>query len=167
MPSPRPARGMPFMPSLLAPTVLASCLLATAVAAQEAGGLVTGSFGEQPLELAVSADLSGATLIGNHADASLAAAQMQGDPGPVILTLTLGGALPDPGEVTLEIAFGRDMGRNWRGDQDSLTLELGEFAAADGVVALSGTVTGEVSGGPASETRPVTFSFDARIEQVD
>ena len=35
------------------------------------------------------------------------------------------------------------------------------------IVALKGTLTGQVSGGPASETRPVTFSFDTRLEELD
>ncbi|WP_145953470.1 hypothetical protein [Oceaniglobus indicus] len=144
-----------------------SCLLAAAVAAQDMGGLVTGSFGDQPLELAVSADLSDATIIGSFVDAGFLAAQTEGDLGPVILTLRLSGELPDPGEVVLDIAFARDMGRNWQGDQDTLDLELEEMAATDGAVTLSGTITGEVSGGPASGTLPVTFSFNAQLETVN
>ncbi|NNU81386.1 hypothetical protein HMH01_13165 [Halovulum dunhuangense] len=160
------------MPVTAAPrfstALLASAfVLGTAVLAQDPGGLVTGSFGDQPLELPVSADLSAATMIGDYADASLAAALTEGDQGPLFLTMTLSGELPDPGEVMLELAFARDMGRNWQGDQNSLTLELGGFAPSDGMVHLFGTITGEVTGGPASETRAVTFSFDAYLEQVE
>lgn len=140
-------------------------LLGTAAVAQSLGGLVTGSFGDQPLEMPVSTDLSGGTLIGTFADAALTATLMEGDQGPVVLTMSLAGEMPAPDEVTLELAFARDMGRNWRGDQGSLTLDLSEFAVSSGIITLSGTVTGEVSGGPASETRPVTFSFDARLEE--
>jgi hypothetical protein len=35
------------------------------------------------------------------------------------------------------------------------------------VIAVAGTVTGEVSGGPAQETLPVTFSFNARMKDLD
>lgn len=144
-----------------------ACLLALPALADEPGGLVTGSFGDQPLELTVAPELSGATIIGNYADASLLAALMEGDQGPVNLELTINGELPAPGEMALTITFARDMGRNWTGDQDSLTLTLDEFAPGDGIVAMRGTLTGQVSGGPASETRPVTFSFDTRLEELD
>lgn len=144
-----------------------SCLLATAATAEEPGGQVIGSFGEQPLELSISSDLSEATIIGTYADASFAAAQTEGDQGPFMLTLAFNGELPAPQEVTLDIVFARDMGRNWRGDQDSLTLDLANFSATDGVVSLTGTVTGDISGGPDAQTRPVTLSFDARLEQVN
>ncbi|GGO58477.1 hypothetical protein SAMN05444398_12146 [Roseovarius pacificus] len=144
-----------------------ACLLALPALADEPGGLVTGSFGDQPLELTVAPELSGATIIGNYADASFLAAQMEGDQGPVNLGLTINGELPTPGEIALTITFARDMGRNWSGDQDSLTLALDEIAPGDGIVALRGTLTGQVSGGPASETRPVTFSFDARLGELD
>lgn len=144
-----------------------ACPLALPALADELGGLVTGSFGDQPLELTVAPELSGATIIGNYADASLIAAQMEGDQGPVNLELTINGELPAPGEMALTITFARDMGRNWTGDQDSLTLTLEEFTPGDGIVALKGTLTGQVSGGPSSETRPVTFSFDTRLEELD
>lgn len=144
-----------------------SCLLATTATAEEPGGQVIGSFGEQPLELSISSDLSAATIIGTYADASFAAAQTEGDQGPFMLTLAFNGELPAPQEVTLDIVFARDMGRNWRGDQDSLTLDLADFSAADGIVSLTGTVTGDISGGPDAQTRPVTFSFDTRLEQVN
>ena len=111
-----------------APLLIA--LLALPALADEPGGLVTGSFGDQPLELTVAPELSGATIIGNYADASLLAAQMEGD-------------------------------------QDSLTLTLEDFTPGDGIVALKGTLTGQVSGGPTSETRPVIFSFDTRLEELD
>ena len=144
-----------------------ACLLALPALADEPGGGVTGSFGDQPLELTVAPELSGATIIGNYADASLLAAQMEGDQGPVNLELTINGELPAPGEMALTITFARDMGRNWTGDQDSLTLTLEEFTPGDGIVVLKGTLTGQVSGGPTSETRPVTFSFDTRLEELD
>ena len=111
-----------------APLLIA--LLALPALADEPGGLVTGSFGDQPLELTVAPELSGATIIGNYADASLLAAQMEGD-------------------------------------QDSMTLTLEDFTPGDGIVALKGTLTGQVSGGPTSETRPVIFSFDTRLEELD
>jgi hypothetical protein len=142
-------------------------LLALPALADEPGGLVTGSFGDQPLELTVAPELSSATIIGNYADASLLAALMEGDQGPVDLDLAINGELPAPGEVTLTVTFARDMGRNWTGDQDSLTLTLDEFAPGDGIVVLRGTLTGQVSGGPVSETRLVTFSFDTRLEEFD
>ena len=41
-----------------------ACLLALPALADEPGGLVTGSFGDQPLELTVAPELSGATIIG-------------------------------------------------------------------------------------------------------
>lgn len=148
-----------------APLLIA--LLALPALADEPGGLVTGSFGDQPLELTVAPELSGATLIGNYADVSLLAAQMEGELGPVNLELVINGELPAPSEVALTITFARDMGRNWSGDQDSLTLTLDEFTPGDGIVALKGTLTGQVSGGPASETRPVTFSFDTRLDELD
>lgn len=148
-----------------APLLIA--LLALPALADEPGGLVTGSFGDQPLELTVAPELSGATLIGNYADVSLLAAQMEGDLGPVNLELVINGELPAPSEVALTITFARDMGRNWSGEQDSLTLTLDEFTPGDGIVALKGTLTGQVSGGPASETRPVTFSFDTRLDELD
>ena len=142
-------------------------LLALPALADEPGGLVTGSFGDQPLELTVAPELSGATVIGNYADVSLLAAQMEGDLGPVNLELVINGELPAPSEVALTITLARDMGRNWSGDQDSLTLTLDEFTPGDGIVVLKGTLTGQVSGGPASETRPVTFSFDTRLDELD
>lgn len=157
---------MPSVPCGVAATTALSCWLASVGAAEEFGGLVTGSFGNQPLELSVSPDLSDAQVIGNHADASLIATLMNGPLGPVILTMTLSGALPDPDEVGLELAFAREMGRNWRGDERSLTLELGDYAASDGMLSLSGTVTGTVNGGPAAATRPATFSFAARLRQA-
>lgn len=144
-----------------------ACLLALPVLADGLGGRVTGSFGDQPLELTVAHELSGVTIIGNYADASFLAAQMEGNQGPVNLTLTINGELPTPDEIALTILFARDMGRSWSGDQGSLTLALDEFVPGDGVVAMRGTLTGQVSGGPASETRPVTFSFDARLEALD
>ena len=143
------------------------CLLVLPALAAEPGGLVTGSFGDQPLELTVASELSGATIIGNYADAFLLAAQMEGDQGPVNLELTINGELPAPGEMALTITFARDMGRNWTGNQDSLTLTLEEFTPGAGIVALQGTLTGQVSGGPSAETRPVTFSFDPRLEELD
>lgn len=142
-------------------------LLALPALADEPGGLVTGSFGDKPLELTVASELSGATIIGNYIDISLLAAQMEGDQGPVNLELVISGELPAPAEVALTLTFARDMGRNWSGDQDSLTLSLDEFAPGDGIVALKGTLTGQVSGGPAAETRSVTFSFDTRLEELD
>lgn len=142
-------------------------LLALPALADEPGGLVTGSFGDKPLELTVASALSEATIIGNYTDVSLLAAQMEGDQGPVNLELVISGELPTPAEVALTLTFARDMGRNWSGDQDSLTLSLDEFAPGDGIVALKGTLTGQVSGGPASETRSVTFSFDTRLEELD
>lgn len=57
---------------------------------------------------------------------------MEGDQGPVNLELTINGELPAPGEMALTITFARDMGRNWTGDQDSLTLTLEEFTPGDG-----------------------------------
>lgn len=144
-----------------------SCLLATAAIAEEPGGQVIGSFGEQPLELSISPDLSAATIIGSYGDAFLSGVQTEGDQETVFISLMLSGELPDPEELTLEIAFARDMGANWRGDRDGLTLELADFSVSDGIVSLSGTVTGEVKGGPFLETRPVTLSFDARLEQVN
>ncbi len=83
------------------------------------------------------------------------------------MSLMLSGELPNPEELSLEIAFARDMGANWRGDGESLALELADFSVSDGIVSLSGTVTGEAKGGPFLETRPVTLSFDARLEQVN
>ena len=68
-----------------APLLIA--LLALPALADEPGGLVTGSFGDQPLELTVAPELSGATIIGNYADASLLAAQMEGDQDSLTLTL--------------------------------------------------------------------------------
>ncbi|MFD2858137.1 hypothetical protein ACFSZS_29995 [Seohaeicola zhoushanensis] len=124
-------------------------------------------FREQPLELSISPDLSAATIIGSYGDAFFSGVQTEGDQETVFISLMLSGELPDPEELTLEIAFARDMGANWRGDRDGLTLELTDFSATDGLVSLSGTVTGNVSGGPDSETRPVTLSFDARLEQVN
>lgn len=142
-------------------------LLALPALADEPGGLVTGSFGDKPLELTVASALSEATIIGNYTDVSLLAAQMEGDQGPVNLQLEINGELPSLGEMALTITFARDLGRNWSGDQDSLTLTLEEFTPADGIVTLKGTLTGQVSGGPSSETRPVTFSFDTRLEELD
>lgn len=156
---------MQWLPHSFAATLALSCLLAHMSAAEEPGDLVIGSFGDQPLELSVSADLSGATLIGHHADASLTATLTEGNQGPVILTMTLSGALPDPEDVTLELTFARDMGRTWQGNRDSLTLELSAYAVSEGMITLSGTVTGGVSDGTALETRPVTFSFNARLNQ--
>lgn len=144
-----------------------SCLVATAATAQEPGGQVIGSFGEQPLELAISPDLSAATIIGSYADAFLSGVQTADDQETAFVSLMLSGELPDPAELSLEIAFAQDMGANWRGDGESLALELAEFSATDGIVSLSGTITGEVSGGPDSESRPVTLSFDALLEQVN
>lgn len=146
---------------------LAFCLLATAAVAEEPGGLVTGSFGELPLELSIAPDLSAATIIGTYGDASLSGMQTEGGEETVFLTLMLSGELPEPEELMLEIAFARDLGANWRGDGDSLTLKLADFSATNGMVSLSGTVTGDVKGGPFLETRPVTLSFDARLEQVN
>eukprot|EP00873_Tetraselmis_striata_P030068 jgi/Tetstr1/450332/TSEL_037368.t1 len=147
--------------------VVLACLLALPALANEPGGRVTGSFGDQPLELTVAPQLSGAMIIGNYADASLLAAQMEGDQGPVNLELTINGDLPTPGEMALTITFARDMGRNWTGDHDSLTLILDEFTPGDGIVDLKGTLTGQVSGGPSSQTRPITLSFDTRLEELD
>lgn len=144
-----------------------ACLLALPALADEPGGLVTGSFGDQPLELTVAPELSGVTIIGSYVDASFFAALMEGEQGPVNLELTISGELPAPAEVALTITFARDMGRSWSGDQDSLALALDEFAPDAGIVVLSGTLTGQVSGGPASESRAVTFSFDARLEELD
>ncbi len=142
-------------------------LLAGSAVAQDPGGLVTGSFGDVPVELPVSADLSGATIIGTYADVSLAATQMESEQGPIMLTLSFNGELPDPGEVTLDIVFARDMGRNWAGDESSLTLELDTFELSGELVAVAGTVTGEITGGPEQATRPVTLSFNAQLEQLD
>lgn len=143
-----------------------SCLLATAAIAEEPGGQVIGSFGEQPLELSIAPDLSAATIVGTYGDASLSGMQTEGGEETVFLTLMLSGELPEPEELMLEIAFARDMGANWRGDGESLALELSDFSATDGIVSLSGTVTGDVKGGPFLETRPVTLSFDVLLEQV-
>lgn len=144
-----------------------SCLLATAANAEEPGGQIIGSFAEQPLEMSISPDLSAATIIGTYADAFLSGVQTEDGQETVFLSLIFSGELPDPQEVTLEIAFADDMGANWRGDGGSLTLDLADFSATDGIVSLSGTVIGDVSGGPDSETRPVTFSFEARLEMVN
>lgn len=144
-----------------------SCLLATVAIAEEPGGQVIGSFGEQPLELSISSDLSAATIIGSYGDAFLSGVQTEGDQETVFVSLMLSGELPNPEELSLEIAFAHDMGANWRGDGESLALELADFSVSDGIVSLSGTVTGEVKGGPFLETRPVTLSFDARLEQVN
>ena len=146
---------------------LLACLLALPTLAAEPGGLVTGSFGDQPLELTVAPELSGVTIIGSYVDASFFAALMEGEQGPVNLELTISGELPAPAEVALTITFARDMGRSWSGDQDSLALTLDEFAPDAGIVVLSGTLTGQVSGGPASGSRAVTYSFDARLEELD
>ncbi|TDL74831.1 hypothetical protein E2L08_15915 [Palleronia sediminis] len=135
--------------------------------AQGSGGHVIGSFGGMPLELPVIADLASATVVGTFADASLLATRIEGDQGPLVLTLAFIGELPDPGEVTLGIAFARDMGRNWHGDESGLVLQIDSFDAGGDRVAVAGTVTGEVTGGPAQETRPVTFSFAAQLEQVE
>lgn len=148
-------------------TTVLVCLLTLPALANEPGGLVTGSFGDQPLELTVASELAGATIIGNYADAFLLATQMEGEQGPVNLELTINGELPAPGEMALTITFARDMGRNWTGDQDSLTLTLEEFTPGDGIVTIKGTLMGQVSGGPSSETRPVTFSFDTMLEELD
>ena len=155
----------PTMSRVVAP--LLTGLLALPALADEPGGLVTGSFGDKSLELTVASELSGATIIGNYTDISLLAAQMEGDQGPVNLELVISGEMPAPAEVALTLTFARDMGRNWSGDQDGLTLSLDEFAPGDGIVALEGTLTGQVSGGPSSQTRPVTFSFDVRLEELD
>lgn len=146
---------------------VAMIIAAGATAAQERGGLITGSFGDMPLELTISADLAGATIIGTYADASLLATQMDGNQGPVTLTLIINGELPDPGEVTLDIAFARDMGRNWTGDESSLALQLETFEVTGPMITVAGTVTGEVTGGTAQETRPVTFSFNMQLEELD
>lgn len=146
---------------------VAFCLLATAAVAKEPGGLVTGNFGEQPLELSIAPDLSAAAIIGTYGDASLSGIQTEGGEETVFLTLMLSGELPEPGELMLEIAFARDMGANWRGNGESLALELSDFSVTDGIVRLSGTVTGDVKGGPFLETRPVALSFDALLEQVN
>lgn len=159
---------MTILPTLQRMSIpVLACLLALPALADEPGGLVTGSFGDKSLELTVAPELSDATIVGNYADASFLAMQMEGDQGPVNLTLTINGELPNPGEMELTIIFARDMGRNWSGDQDSLTLVLDEFAPGAGFVALKGTLTGQVSGGPTSDTRPVAFSFDTRIEALN
>jgi len=144
-----------------------SCLLATAAIAEEPGGQIIGSFGELPLELSIAPDLSAATIIGTYGDASLSGMQTEGDQETVFISLMLSGELPEPEELMLEIALARDMGANWRGDGETLALELSDFTVADGMVSLSGTVTGDVKGGPFLETRPVTLSFNARLEQVN
>jgi hypothetical protein len=146
---------------------LALGLMAGSTSAQDQAGLVTGSLGDTPLELTVSPDFSEATLVGNYVDASLLATQNDGASGPVTLILTLNGELPDPAEVTAEIAFAREMGRNWSGDESSLSLQVDTFEATGGVIAVVGTVTGEVTGGPAQETLPMTFSFNARMQELD
>lgn len=146
---------------------LALGLVAGSVSAQEQAGLVNGNLGDMPLELAVSPDFSDATLVGNYVDASLLATQMDGAGGPVTLILTFNGELPDLAEVTAEIAFAREMGRNWSGDESSLSLKVDTFDASGDVIAVAGTVSGEVTGGPAQETVPVTFSFNARMQELD
>ena len=157
----------PLMRRPIAVCLASFCLLATAAVAEEPGGLVAGSFGEQPLEMAIAPDLSAATIIGTYADASLSGMLTEGGEETVFLTLMLSGELPEPEELMLELAFARDMGANWRGDGEGLTLELSDFSVSDGIVSLSGTVTGEVKGGPFLESRPVTLSFDALLEQVN
>lgn len=142
-------------------------LMAGSASAQDQAGFVTGSLGDAPLELTVSHDFSDATIIGTYLDASLLATQVDGAEGPVTLILTFNGELPDLAEVTVEIAFAREMGRNWSGDESGLSLKLNTVDATDGVIAVAGTVTGEVSGGPAQETLPVTFSFNARMKELD
>lgn len=144
-----------------------ACLLALPTLAEQPGGLITGNLGDQPLELTVVPEMSGATILGNYVDASIMAVRMDGDQSPVNLVLMLNGELPAPGEVALTIAFAREMGRDWNGDQDSLTLTLEDLAPRDGIVTLTGTITGQISGGPGAVTLPVTFSFDARLEAHD
>ena len=142
-------------------------LLALPALAQDQAGSVTGTFGDQPLEMIVTGELSGVTIIGDFTDASFLAVQTEGEQGPITLELTVAGELPDPEEVMLTITSARDMGRTWTGDQDTLTLTLGEVMQGDGVVAFNGTLTGEVSGGPASETRPVALEFETRLDMLD
>ncbi|MBW4976241.1 hypothetical protein KZZ08_21700 [Roseovarius mucosus] len=146
---------------------LALGLMAGSAAAQDQAGFVTGSLGDTPLELTVSPDFSDATIIGTYVDTSLFATQIDGGGGPVTLILTFNGELADLAEVMVEIAFAREMGRNWSGDESGLSLKLDKFDAADGVIAVAGTVTGEVTGGPDQETLPVTFSFNARMKEMD
>lgn len=146
---------------------LALGLLAGSASAQDQAGFVTGSLGDTPLELTVSPDFSDATIVGTYVDTSLLATQVDGAEGPVTLILTFNGDLSDLAEVTVEIAFAREMGRNWLGDKSGLSLKLDKFDAADGVIAVAGTVTGEVTGGPDQETLPVTVSFNARMKETD
>ena len=67
-----------------------SCLLATAAIAEEPGGQVIGSFGEQPLELSISSDLSAATIIGSYGDAFLSGVQTEGDQETELRVATVG-----------------------------------------------------------------------------
>jgi len=146
---------------------LALGLMAGSAAAQDQAGIVTGSLGDTPLELTVSPEFSDATIMGTFVDTSLLATQIDGVEGPVTLILTFNGELAEPADVTVEIAFSREMGRNWSGDESGLSLKLDTFDAADGVIAVAGTVTGEVTGGPDQETLPVTFSFTARMKEME
>lgn len=154
-------------PRFIKALCLALGLMAGSASAQDDAGIVTGSLGKTPLELTVSPDFSDASLIGTFVDTSLLATQIDGAEGPVTLILTFSGELPDPAEVTVEVAFAREMGRNWSGDESALSLQVDAFDATDGVIAVAGTVTGEVKGGPAQETLPVTFSFNARMQELD
>ena len=133
---------------------LLAVLLALPALAQEPAGLVTGSFGDQSLEMIVAGELSGAMIVGDFVEASLLAVQNEGEQGPINLELIMAGDLPDPDEVTLTITFARDMGQNWTGNQENLTLSLDEVTPGDSVIAFKGTLTGEVTGGPAPECRP-------------
>ena len=132
---------------------LLAVLLALPALAQEPAGSVTGSFGDQSLEMTVAGELSGAMIVGDFVEASLLAVQNEGEPGPINLELIMAGDLPDPDDVTLTITFARDMGQNWTGNQENLTLCLDDVAPGDSVVAFKSTLTVEVTGGPASECR--------------
>lgn len=143
------------------------CLMGMPALANEPGGLLTGSFGDEPLELHVAPELSGVTIIANYSDISVFAAQVDGDQGPVNLSLEINGELPTPDGISLTLVRARDMGQNWTGNQDSLKLALGELETVNGIVSVKGTVTGQVTGGPQSESRPIAISFDTRLEELD
>lgn len=154
-------------------------LAAAPAVADEPGGRITGTIGDRPVTVEIWRAQSDAYGDADRGGVSIYTRHIDPDEGFGRLSLGFEGTFTDPFNIELSIAsVGTDpkphVNGYWEADQEDLTLRIARSEVRDDLLAIRGTVSGELlfqpqgdRAAPASalsDSLSVTLDFDARLE---
>ncbi|WP_436639422.1 hypothetical protein [Microbaculum sp. FT89] len=147
--------------------------------ADEPGGRITGNIGDRPVTVEVWRAQSDAYGDAERGGVSIYTRHIAPDNGLGRLSLGFEGTFTEPFNIELSIAgVGNDpkphINGYWEADEDALTLSIARSEVRDNLLAISGTVSGDLVFRPQADRNTpvaapgdslsVTLDFDARLE---